>query len=115
MFCPECKSEYVPGITECADCHVPLVAELPVEEAPVPEPVEWAPLATTSYRGDIALIKSLLESEGIRYWVQGEFRGFASGVIIHVDQSRIDEARDLIQDLNLNPVGYSTRRDNDLP
>lgn len=29
MFCPECKTEYRPGFTECADCGVDLVSTLP--------------------------------------------------------------------------------------
>jgi hypothetical protein len=29
MFCPQCKVEYRPGFTHCADCDVDLVAELP--------------------------------------------------------------------------------------
>src|ERR1700674_3116451 len=28
MFCPECKAEYRPGFTRCADCDVDLVANL---------------------------------------------------------------------------------------
>ena len=31
-WCPKCKCEYKEGITECADCKVPLVDELPVDE-----------------------------------------------------------------------------------
>lgn len=31
-WCPICRNEYREGITECADCHVPLVDELPPEE-----------------------------------------------------------------------------------
>lgn len=31
MFCPECRAEYRPGFTRCADCNVDLVQELPVE------------------------------------------------------------------------------------
>src|SRR5713101_2557934 len=38
MFCPECKAEYRPGFTRCADCDVDLVDQLPT--APSPEPYE---------------------------------------------------------------------------
>ena len=31
-WCPKCRNEYREGIEECADCHVPLVEELPPEE-----------------------------------------------------------------------------------
>jgi len=29
MFCPECKTEYRPGFTKCADCGVDLVSSIP--------------------------------------------------------------------------------------
>ncbi len=31
MWCPECKNEYIEGITRCADCKVALVPELTAE------------------------------------------------------------------------------------
>jgi len=31
-FCPECKCEYVPGITTCPDCGVKLVEKQPQEK-----------------------------------------------------------------------------------
>ena len=66
MFCPECKAEYVDGITQCADCHVPLVWELPAEsEEEHGEHVEWQPLVTTMSQADMALIKAVLEGENI--------------------------------------------------
>ena len=31
-FCPNCKAEYVAGITRCSDCDLPLVDHLPEEQ-----------------------------------------------------------------------------------
>ncbi|MFB3896906.1 MAG: hypothetical protein ACE14V_11460 [bacterium] len=37
MFCPKCKAEYVPGVIQCSDCQIPLVAELPIDkDEPIP-------------------------------------------------------------------------------
>jgi hypothetical protein len=33
MFCPQCKTEYRPGFTKCADCGVDLVSSLPGNRA----------------------------------------------------------------------------------
>ena len=119
MYCPECKAEYVDGVTECADCHVPLVWALPEEIKEQGEPVEWARLVTSINQGDLALIKSILESENIPYWVQGEHRGMVPhglgfGAIVHVDKSRIEDAIALIKDLNLNHLGFSIRKSDEL-
>jgi hypothetical protein len=37
MICPQCKAEYRQGFTVCADCEVPLVAELPAASGPSSE------------------------------------------------------------------------------
>jgi|GEM_PF-5899613 len=31
-FCPKCKSEFKAGIVECADCNVPLIGALSMDE-----------------------------------------------------------------------------------
>ena len=40
MICPQCKVEYRPGFTRCADCDVPLVWETHYAEAPGGAPAE---------------------------------------------------------------------------
>ncbi len=119
MFCPQCKAEYVDGITQCSDCHVPLVWSLPEEQEPEGEPVEWAPLVTSVNQADLALIKSLLDSENIVYYVQGEHHGIIQhgtnfGAIVHVEKRRLQDAKELIQALTLNNFGFSLRSSDDL-
>ena len=116
MFCPECKAEYVDGIVECADCHVPLVASLPEKaenETQTGEPVEWVPLLTTTYEADIAFLKSVLDSEGIAFWVDGEHRGIIRrgnmGSVFYVDAARLQDAQNLVRDLDLNIFSWSTQ------
>jgi hypothetical protein len=70
MFCPECGDEYREGFEKCAYCDVPLVHELPTEDAAPQE--EMAVLLKTPDVGKLAIVKSLLESAGIPYVVQGE-------------------------------------------
>lgn len=75
MFCPTCKDEFVPGITECPDCKVPLVMELSVENEPSPEPV-YVGLFNVMESGDPGLImvaNSLLEDAGIRYCAKATY------------------------------------------
>lgn len=40
MWCPNCKNEYVAGITRCADCGVPLVDSLALYDVSQPKPAE---------------------------------------------------------------------------
>jgi len=96
MFCPRCGAEYRAGFTECADCLVPLVDELPHDEGPAerdgssgppeargatgqgsarkrPRPdLELVTVFATGDQGLVALVKSLLQSADIEFMVRGE-------------------------------------------
>jgi len=76
MICPNCKAEYRPGFTRCADCLVPLVDALPEPELGTPkrhksskEPLGRLELVTVLRAGDAGLAmlaESLLQSADIR-------------------------------------------------
>ena len=61
-----------PGITVCADCGVPLIAELP----PPPQldlgDLDLVTVLSTPNAGEIALVRSLLEEADIPFMVKNE-------------------------------------------
>ena len=87
MFCPDCGAEYRPRFAECAECGVRLVSALPAEQRPDPDPgtvpvfrsgerpdpdSKIVPVFRTSDAMLLPIVKSLLESADIDYFVQGE-------------------------------------------
>jgi hypothetical protein len=114
MFCPECGAEYREGVSECADCGVELVAELP--EADEAEHTEFVTVYRVGNPAIIALAKSILQSAGIEYYAMGEgvqdlfglgrigagFNIIAGQVQIRVDSERAEEARRLLADIEGN-------------
>lgn len=62
-FCPNCKYEYINGITKCPDCGEDLVAELPSEV--VLNEADWVVVYTTSFDYEAEMLKDNLESAGI--------------------------------------------------
>ena len=75
MFCPECRTEYREGFTVCSDCGRTLVSELP-SEAPTETPSESADFEEVfgfMDEGVVVIVRSLLDEEGIDYYIVGEF------------------------------------------
>lgn len=101
MFCPKCMYEYVDGIKICADCGSELVEQLPVEKY---EYVELITIAETNNFGLIALAKSILESEGIQYYIN-DMQGFIPGANLYM-QIKVPileavNAKELLKDIGL--------------
>jgi len=82
MYCPQCESEYVAGVQECAVCGVPLIdappavapkreklSERPCDVHLGPEPVV---VFSTGKPDVIALAKSILMSANMEFGIRGE-------------------------------------------
>jgi hypothetical protein len=104
MFCPDCGAEFREGFTECSDCHIPLVWELPTERPAVP--LE----CVTVFEGDdplmIGAMKGLLEQAGIPVYVLGDEIGARYALVaeyihpwrkVQVARDREAEARALLE------------------
>ena len=81
MFCPQCRSEYVPGKTRCPDCDVDLVETLPPlrREFPPEEKIprqyrhsNWVMIYSPASAQELALIKMILEREQIACFIGNE-------------------------------------------
>ncbi len=104
MFCPKCKSEYVDGFDTCADCGSGLIEQLPNESESEFEYVELIAIAETNNLGLIALAKSILTSEGIKYYINDMYSyipGPSMFIKIHVPITESTKAKELLKDIGL--------------
>ena len=109
MFCPDCRSEFVEGITRCPVCHVALVNALP--DQPEPQFVDFVEVLATYNPADVAFIKSLLDGEQIQYFFKGEhfmyMRPLADPVRLMVRTDQVDVVRELLEDIELSITGIN--------
>jgi hypothetical protein len=109
MFCPKCGSEYVEGITECADCKVALKPEPPRQVHRTPR--EFIEVLQTYNAGDIALIRSLLDNDDIEYIFQGDTVNsiypllLPATLIVRKDQ--VERVRELVQHMQVTFLAMS--------
>jgi zinc-ribbon domain len=112
LYCPDCGTEYVEGVTVCADCGTPLTAEPPREEQIPQEALEFEQVLTTFNAGDIAIIKSLLDGQSIDYYFQGEFFSYTRPLVeparLLVRKDQVNDVKDILKDLELE---YSLNKD----
>jgi hypothetical protein len=111
MVCPNCGAEYVAGVSECSDCRVKLIAQLPLR----PEPLQFQEILRTYNQGDIAVIKSVLEDAEIEHFFRGEIFNLVDPLIqparLFVRKDQAGEARILLRGLNVSFLGVSARTD----
>lgn len=109
MFCPECKSEFIEGIEICPECNVNLVDELPPD--PEPEFVDFEEVLATYNPADIALLKSILDSEDVTYFFKGEnfqhMRPLADPARLMIRKDQVENVIILIKDLKLSYMGIN--------
>jgi hypothetical protein len=102
-FCPNCEAEYREGFTVCPDCNLELVAELTTEnkvhDTSDGEPVT---LRTFTNSAEAEMVREVLDSNGIRSFVQGgDFAvipsSFSQEVIVMVDERDLDRAIEIYE------------------
>lgn len=109
MFCPKCKCEFREGFTMCSTCGVSLVEILPFEKQEKPSKVEYEytdyeVILTALGFTRISQIKSVFDSEGIIYYVQGEDLMIAPGGLparVLVKKEQVEEAKELLKAFDL--------------
>ena len=113
MFCPECKAEYVEGVTVCADCGVPLVDVLPPESDHAGE--AYVRILSTYNAGDVAVIRSILEGTDIAHYFEGEIFNEVTPLIqpvkLFVARHQVSAAKELLKDLDMHFLGLSANED----
>lgn len=108
VICPNCRAEYRPGFTHCADCGVELVDSLSPESQASERP-SIEPELVEVYRAwggpQAELVRSLLEANGIECALEGEGKnrvynltvGPMAEVRIMVEADDVEAAENILQ------------------
>jgi hypothetical protein len=106
MFCPKCAKEYEEDTYICSECGVSLVPELlPDPKNESLELAQFEEILFTPSPGEMAVIKSLLDSEGIVYYFRGEFfssvHPLAQPARLMVRTDQAEEVKEVLESLNI--------------
>jgi hypothetical protein len=109
LFCPKCGIEFPPGESRCPGCNTVLLADAAGGDAAGDELVE---LLKTADMVLLEVVKSMLDSAGIPYLVQGEgglrvlplgkaggfFSPSALGAVVRVQRRDLADATRLLEE-----------------
>jgi hypothetical protein len=122
IVCPNCSVELNPdeeeqetGIANCTECEslIDFTADPPV----VKKRKEYTQLFSSLNQGDIGILKSILDNEGIDYYVFGENFLSIDPLIqparFFILNEQINEARKLIKDFDFKIFGTSAKNEED--
>jgi len=104
MFCPNCKCEYIRGVTQCADCGVPLVDALDPAASDPPDGLEIVSVWEGNDPSESAAVKDALEKAGIPVIDQEPagyfiFPSMRPKTEIYVSRKNVEEAKKVLLDL----------------
>lgn len=105
MFCPNCKCEYIRGVTRCADCDVALVDSLASVDANPAEDARIVPFWRGNDSAEFDRVKEALESAEIPYTAP-DSKGFfsflptESRMEIWISEADQEKAEKLLLDLD---------------
>ncbi len=109
MICPVCNALNNESAHVCHNCGANLHDSDPIANGPTY--VQYEELLTTYNLGDIAIIKGVLEGEGIQHYVLGERFShlYPQPAKIMVDKYEIEKAREIVDEFELAYLGMSLR------
>ena len=105
-FCPNCRAEYVEGVTRCIDCDVELVPELEPEQVEQFSDEPFVPVFRYKDEMEAKIAKGVLEDAGIPTWERSDIvkavDPFTVGPLgqeeLLVPESRADEAMKALEE-----------------
>jgi hypothetical protein len=106
MICPNCKCEYIRGVTECADCGVALVDALDPSPSDLQDGLEVVSVWEGNDPSESAAVKDALEKAGIPVIDQGSagyfiFPSMRPKTEIYVSRKNVEEAKKVLLDLEV--------------
>lgn len=110
VICPECKNEYVDGMTACPDCGASLIDKEEYEEK-IPENSDWAVVYTCYEEYEAEMLKANLEGAYIESMILSQkdrsypLVGALSMIKVLVKKKDLMEASQIIESINtdINP------------